>query len=225
MENNKLNTVQIEGVVAVADNQEFDSVDLSDGEIKTLDLPFPEEENTWDNVQSDSTEVDKALNEEVASNAEDSFDSFTIPEKTVEDHAEEIGLEELVLDSFTPSTSTPISKVASVTKGLVSIIYAKTGKRITFDQSLIDTLGLDEIIQVGYNDRQLLLGSNLDSQYQNRHFRKQGTKYVLYDAALIQELIKHFNLDYNNVTSRTFDDVVYKQHQGSKVALITIKKS
>lgn len=225
MEINNLNTVDFEGAVAVADDQEFDSFYLSDEEIGALDLSFTEEENTGDNVQSDSTEVDKELNEEVASNAEDSFDSFTIPEKMAEDHPEEIDLEELVLDSFTPSTSTPISKVEQVTKGIVSIIFAKTGKRITFDHSLIDDLGLDGTIQVGYNDRQLLLGSNLDSQYQNRTFRKQGAKYVLYDAALIKELIKHFNLDYNNVTSRTFDDVMYKQHQGRKVALITIKKS
>lgn len=224
MENNNLNTVQFEGVVAVADNKEFASVYLSDGEIEGLDFPSSEEKDTWNNVQSDSTELDKTLNEEVASNDENSFDSFIIQEKTPKDHAEEIDLEELVLGSFTPSTSTLISKVSSVTKGLVSIIYAKTGKRITFDQSLIDTLGLDEIIQVGYNDHQLLLGSNLDLQYQNRYFRKQGTKYVLYDAALIQELIKHFNLDYNNVTSHTFDDVIYKQYQGNKVALITIKK-
>lgn len=136
---------------------------------------------------------------------------------------EDLELDELSLDEFMPAVSKPITKT-TVSKGLVSIIYAKTGKRIVFDQTFVEDLGVDETLQIGYNDCHLLLGSNLSPSYKDRTLRKQGAKYVLYDSALIQELISNFNLDYTGVTSKTFNQVTYKQCQGNKVALITIKK-
>ena len=136
---------------------------------------------------------------------------------------EDLELDELSLDEFIPAVSKPITKT-TVSKGLVSIIYAKTGKRIVFDQTFVEDLGVDKTLQIGYNDCHLLLGSNLSPSYKDRTLRKQGSKYVLYDSALIQELISNFNLDYTGVTSKTFNQVTYKQCQGNKVALITIKK-
>lgn len=216
---NELNTLLLNEVDVESKDKELEALSLNDIDIEALDLDFPNDCGLDEEFESEKT----IMNEEIIVSEEDDFSSFTLPEDPIEETITQNELEELELDLFLPSMSTPVSKVTSVSKGLVSIIYAKTGKRIIFDPTLIEDLGLEETIQVGYNDCHLLLGSNLSSQYKNRKLKKQGKKYVLYDAALIQELIKNFNLDYTDVTSRTFDDVIYKQHQGSKVALITIK--
>ncbi|CUQ18121.1 Uncharacterised protein [Turicibacter sanguinis] len=217
---NELNTLLLNEVDVESKDKELEALSLNDRDIEALDLDFPNDCGLDEEFESEKT----IMNEEIIVSEEDDFSSFTLPEDPIEETITQNELEELELDLFLPSMSTPVSKVTSVSKGLVSIIYAKTGKRIIFEPTLIEELGLEETIQVGYNDCHLLLGSNLSPQYKNRKLKKQGKKYVLYDAALIQELIKNFNLDYTGVTSRTFDDVIYKQHQGSKVALITIKK-
>lgn len=220
----KLNESVLNLESMVSKDEEFECYFLSDDEFEALDISFPEEEDTRNSLQSDSIEVENVLNEEVRLNKEDSFDSLTISEKTVEDRPKEIELEELRLDTFIPSMSPPVSRSSSVEKGVISIIYAPTGKRVLFSQSLINDLGIDDMIQIGYTDSQLLLGSNLGPHYKNRKLKKQKFKSVLYDAALIKELINQFALDYQGVTSRTFDDVSFKQVQGNKVAVISIKK-
>lgn len=217
---NELNTLLLNEVDVESKGKELEALSLNDRDIEALDLDFPNDCGLDEGFESEET----IMNEERIVSEEDDFSSFILTEDSIEEAITQSELEELELDLFLPSMSTPVSKVTSVSKGLVSIIYAKTGKRIIFEPTLIEELGLEETIQVGYNDCHLLLGSNLSPQYKNRKLKKQGKKYVLYDAALIQELIKNFNLDYTGVTSRTFDDVIYKQHQGSKVALITIKK-
>lgn len=216
----ELNTLLLNGVDVKSEDKELEAISLNDIDSEALDLDFPNDCGLDEEFESKET----IMNEEIIVSEEDDFSSFTIPEDSIEEAINKSELEELELDLFLPSMSTPVSKVTSVSKGLVSIIYAKTGKRITFDSSLIEDLGLDETLQVGYDHKQLLLGVNLSPQYKNRKLKKQGKKYVLYDSALIQELIQNFNLDYSGVTSQTFDDVTYKKHQGSKVALITIKK-
>ena len=217
---NDLNTFLLNEVDVESKGKELEALSLNDRDIEALDLDFPNDCGLDEEFESEKT----IMNEEIIVSEEDDFSSFTLPEDPIEETITQNELEELELDLFLPSMSTPVSKVTSVSKGLVSIIYAKTGKRITFDSSLIEDLGLDETLQVGYDHKQLLLGVNLSPQYKNRKLKKQGKKYVLYDSALIQELIQNFNLDYSGVTSQTFDDVTYKKHQGSKVALITIKK-
>ena len=217
---NELNTLLLNEVDVESKGKELEALSLNDRDIEVLDLDFPNDCGLDEGFESEET----IMNEERIVSEEDDFSSFILTEDSIEEAITQSELEELELDLFLPSMSTPVSKVTSVSKGLVSIIYAKTGKRIIFEPTLIEELGLEETIQVGYNDCHLLLGSNLSPQYKNRKLKKQGEKYVLYDAALIQEPIKNFNLDYTGVTSRTFDDVIYKQHQGSKVALITIKK-
>lgn len=230
----------------VMKNQNLEMLTISDSEFEELmkesgflmdfnetDLVFQNEEKVdcEEGQGEKSFELQEIQETNLVVDSEyDDFETFEICEEDIQEiqgecslDKEDLELDELSLDEFIPAVSKPITKT-TVSKGLVSIIYAKTGKRITFDPTLIEDLGLEETLQVGYNNRQLLLGSNLSPNYKNRKFRKQGAKYVLYDAALIQELIQNFNLDYSEVTSQTFDDVTYKQHQGTKVALITIKK-
>ncbi len=216
---NELNTLLLNEVDVESKDKELEALSLNDIDSEALDLDFPNDCGLDEEFESEET----IMNEERIMSEEDDFSSFTLPEDPIEEAITQSELEELELDLFLPSRSTPVSKVTSVSNGLVSIIYAKTGKRITFDPTLIEDLGLEETLQVGYNDCHLLLGSNLSPQYKNRKLKKQGKKYVLYDSALIQELISHFKLDYTDVTSKTFNQVTYKQCQGNKVALITIK--
>lgn len=216
----ELNTLLLNGVDVKSEDKELEAISLNDIDSEALDLDFPNDCGLDEEFESKET----IMNEEIIVSEEDDFSSFTIPEDSIEEAINKSELEELELDLFLPSMSTPVSKVTSVSKGLVSIIYAKTGKRIVFDQTFVEDLGVDKTLQIGYNDCHLLLGSNLSPSYKDRTLRKQGSKYVLYDSALIQELISNFNLDYTGVTSKTFNQVTYKQCQGNKVALITIKK-
>lgn len=217
---NEFNTLLSNEVDVESKDKELEALSLNDREIEALDLDFSMDCELDEEFECGGT----TMGEESIVSEKCEFSSFILTEDSMDESKTESELEELELELFFPAMSKPVSKVTSVSKGMVTIIYAKTGKRMIFDPTLIEDLGLKETIQVGYNDCHLLLGSNLSPQYKNRQLKKQGKKYVLYDAALIQELIKNFNLDYNNITSRTFDDVIYKQHQGSKVALITIKK-
>lgn len=226
----------------VMKKQNLEMLTISDSEFEELmkeseflmdfngtDLVFHNEEKVECEKKFELQEIQET--NLVVDSEEDDFETFEISEEDIQEiqgeyslDKEDLELDELSLDEFMPAVSKPITKTA-VSNGLVSIIYAKTGKRITFDSTLIEDLGLEETLQVGYNDCHLLLGSNLSPQYKNRKLKKQGKKYVLYDSALIQELISHFKLDYTDVTSKTFNQVTYKQCQGNKVALITIKKS
>lgn len=207
-----------------------ESEDLMD--FNEMDLIFEDDEEVvWEENQDDKSFELQGIQETnlVIDFENDDFETFDISEEDIEEtqgecslDKENLELNEVSLDEFIPAVSKPMNKM-NVLKGGVSIIYAKTGKRIIFDPTLIEDLGLEEMIQVGYNQRQLLLGSNLSGNYQNFKIRKQGTKYVLYASTLIRELISNFNLDYTEVVSKTFNQVTYKQCQGKKVAVITIK--
>ena len=230
----------------VMKNQNLEMLTISDSEFEELmkeseflmdfnetDLVFQNEEKVdCEEGQGEKSFELQEIQETnlVVDSEDDDFETFEICEEDIQEiqgecslDKEDLELDELSLNEFIPAVSKPITKT-TVSKGLVSIIYAKTGKRIVFDQTFVEDLGVDKTLQIGYNDCHLLLGSNLSPSYKDRTLRKQGSKYVLYDSALIQELISNFNLDYTGVTSKTFNQVTYKQCQGNKVALITIKK-
>lgn len=96
-------------------------------------------------------------------------------------------------------------------------------RRIAVAKEVLINIGNPEQVQVGIMPEGLAIGEKLPIEAHIFPVRALGAKKVLYAGALVSELTKEFNLDYSQRTSITFQEVVYDEVNGSKIALIVMK--
>ena len=139
-----------------------------------------------------------------------------IQSKTINDSIEK----ERVMDTKEANTITDLNQFkASESKtvnrnnngeGIMSVVNAKTGKRITLSRQLMDKLNNPAIAkQLPNNENYLSI----------KHYKSKG---ILYSAGIVNEITCKYNLDFSNKTSITFSDVEYITYEKDIVAIITV---
>ena len=149
-----------------------------------------------------------------------------IQSKTINDSIEK----ERVMDTKEAKTITDLNQFkASESKtvnrnnngeGIMSVVNAKTGKRITLSRQLMDKLNNPEKIVISFNDNKIAiqLPNNVNC-LSIKHYKSKG---ILYSAGIVNEITCKYNLDFSNKTSITFSDVEYITYEKDIVAIITV---
>lgn len=99
----------------------------------------------------------------------------------------------------------------------------KCGKSIAVSSEVHTKLKLTETVQVAFTNDSILLGKCIPSQTIDFKLKKNGTKHMIYSAALVRETTKRLELVFSddNKTCITFYNVAYDDSLGSVIAIIS----
>ena len=130
--------------------------------------------------------------------------------------------EENKLFGFRASKSNEKDKVKRSSNGIMSIVNAKTGKRIVFARTLLNTLNNPEKVFISFSNNKLAIAERLPENNNSFTLRYNNRKATIYSTDLIMEMINIFSLDFSDKTTITFTEVEYIECEGTTVAIITI---
>lgn len=121
----------------------------------------------------------------------------------------------------------PVESVASsrtnTGSGAMSIIRsAGNGKRITFPLSVLEKLGSPETLQVGFDSSGIMLSEKHPRLKGKFVIKQQGARGIIYSAPLVEELIRHFQLEFHEKVSMTFVDIEYYDDGEHPLAYISM---
>jgi hypothetical protein len=128
---------------------------------------------------------------------------------------------ELDLSKLSASKSKSVSREVEES-GVISIINAKTGKRIYISLSLMKNLNNAKKLQFAFNENSIVIGESLPKNNSEFHIKASGNKSNIYAAELVREITDRFSIDFNDRTSVTFHDVKYIQNEGNTIAIIKV---
>ena len=126
-----------------------------------------------------------------------------------------------ILEEFIPAISK--CKGRNSNKGSISIVNAKTGKRITINKSILDKIGVKDKLQFAFSDDEIAISKELPNNENYFKVRVSNNKGNIYSSELVLEITDLYTLDFNNKTSITFDDIKYNNINGIDVAMIKVK--
>lgn len=127
------------------------------------------------------------------------------------------------LDNFTPSQCKNKNRVTGT--GGISIVDSSNGKRVRFNASMLSNFSSQTTIQVAYSENLLAIASNLGNSHTNYKLSKSGKNGVIYNAALVKEIVEKFELDFTNRTSRTFPIFDIQEKDNELIVYINMKSS
>lgn len=178
-------------------------------------------------------ELEEVLDQDNISQEEESQESETIASYQDENNEDELIKEkEEVLKKITIDFSRKEMAKAKATQklipnaGVLTMINSENnGKRITFNREVQQLLNHPNTIQVGFLDNYLLLGEHLDPEATSYNLKKQGAKAVLYNKALVEEIIERFNIKYTeNKVSKTFYEAkCTNDEEGNPIVVVKVK--
>lgn len=127
------------------------------------------------------------------------------------------------LNDFIPSTCTDTTR--TVGAGGMSVINSSNGKRVTLNAAILNELSHQDSIQFAYTDDFVAISNYLGASNTNYSLSKNGKSGVIYNTALVNEIVNRFNLDYSNRTSITFPVMDVQENENGKVLYISMKPS
>ena len=130
--------------------------------------------------------------------------------------------ESVDLDSFKPSESKSINK-GIAEAGVMSIINAKTGKRIIVSREIMEKLNNPERIVMSFSGDRIAIGEQLPNNDNYIKIKALKSKGIIYSAEIVKEITDIYELDFSNKTSITFFDVEYVKYEDNVVAIITVE--
>ena len=111
------------------------------------------------------------------------------------------------LATFRAFNPTSNSKGGSNTPSIGLVYTHRNGKRLSVSNALFDLLGKPKELAIAYTDTQLALGSELPMDAQRYAFSPDKYSHIIYRSAIVTEIIKHFGLDFEGITSMSFSNV------------------
>ena len=178
-------------------------------------------------------ELEEVLDQDNISQEEESQESETIASYQDENNEDELTKEkEEVLKKITMDFSRKEMAKAKATQklipnaGVLTMINSENnGKRATFNHKEQQWLNHPNTIQVGFLDNYLLLGAHLDPEATSYTVKKQGAKAVLYNKALVEEIIERFDIKFTeNKVSKTFYEAEYtNDEEGNPIVVVKVK--
>mgnify|MGYP003280836045 CR=1 FL=1 len=126
-----------------------------------------------------------------------------------------------VLETFIPSHSSGVTKKSA--NGGISVVNAKTGKRVAISKKILDYMNVEDKIQFSFSDKEIAVGKALPNNNNYFTIKISKGKGNIYSTALVLEITELYDLDFKDKTSIIFEDLHYQNIQGSNVVIIKIK--
>lgn len=102
-------------------------------------------------------------------------------------------------------------------EGGVTFVFSKNGKRIEFSEKILEMLGQPTHINFKYDEHYIYLINDNEGNI----LKNMGKRKVVYNSALIGELLEVFSLKIEGVC-KTFSDI--EQIEGEKAVAIKVKE-
>ena len=161
----------------------------------------------------------KELKEMVIESNESVVELHEEVEKT-NDNLEEI--KESTLDAFVPSISRAVVNKSTRGGGL-SVVNAKTGKRVSINKKIMDYLKIEDKIQFAFSDNEIAIGKELPNNKNYFNIKMSKGTGIVYCSELVFEITDLYNLDFSDRTSITFDNIQYQSIQGVNVVIVKVR--
>lgn len=107
-----------------------------------------------------------------------------------------------IMKKFKDFDAPPTRAIAQ--KSHLTLVFAKTGKRIELSNEVFDLLGNAEHIKFSFNEKERLLAVLADKN--GSAAKSNKSKAIIYNSALVREIIEKFSIDFSNRTSVSFDN-------------------
>lgn len=127
------------------------------------------------------------------------------------------------LEEFIASTCTDTTR--AVGAGGLSIVNSSNGKRVTLNAAILSKLEHHDSVQFAYTDDYIAIANYLGESNTDYSLSKNGKGGVIYNTALVNEIVNRFDLDYSNRTSITFPVMDVQESENGKVVFINMKPS
>ena len=105
----------------------------------------------------------------------------------------------------------------------MSIVSAKTGKRIVISKEIMEKLNKPERIVMSFAEDKIAIGEQLPNNDNYINIKVLKSKGVVYSSGIVKEITDLYELDFSNKTSITFLDVEYVKYEENVVAIITVE--
>lgn len=131
-------------------------------------------------------------------------------------------IKESTLDAFIPSISRAVANKSTRGGGL-SIVNAKTGKRVSINKKIMDYLKIEDKIQFAFSDNEIAIGKELPNNKNYFNIKVSKGTGIVYCSELVFEITDLYNLDFSDRTSITFDNIQYQSIQGVNVVIVKVR--
>ena len=131
-------------------------------------------------------------------------------------------IKESTLDAFIPSISRAVANKSTRGGGL-SIVNAKTGKRVSINKKIMDYLKIEDKIQFAFSDNEIAIGKELPNNKNYFNIKVSKGTGIVYCSELVFEITDLYNLDFSDRTSITFDNIQYQSIQGVNVVVVKVR--
>ena len=107
-------------------------------------------------------------------------------------------------------------------KSTISIVNNVNGRRLTISKALVEALGVDDVAYAmpSAADSKLVLCKTLPFPKAAKLLLHGKGKKTAYNANFVEVLVKMYNLDYTDCTSRSFDSIEFDELEGVPVAIV-----
>ena len=124
---------------------------------------------------------------------------------------------------FQPPKAIPSARKHKKNSGVLTIVKSKkNGKRIEFPPNFCEQLGIDKKVQLAFDGNALVVIPETDKpEYPVYDLKDNGRKKVLYNAALVEEIVEQLNLDYGTCVSKTLNDVRLEEWGEVQIAIVS----
>lgn len=122
---------------------------------------------------------------------------------------------------FRPLNTENGSGVKRKKGGILTIVCSpKNGKRLMLSSKLVEMLEIGEeaSVQIGFVEKNLVLGKKLPGDKNTYRLYRQGKKYVIYSAEVVQEISRVQGIAFETRVSYTWTDVKFDDYEGDPVA-------
>ncbi|NRD77318.1 hypothetical protein HPT25_07375 [Bacillus sp. BRMEA1] len=127
------------------------------------------------------------------------------------------------LDEFVASTCTDTTRTTGA--GGLSIVYSNNGKRLTLSSAILNELSHQDSVQIAYTDDYIAIANYLGEAHTNYSLSKNKNSGVIYNTALVNEIVHRFDLDYSDRTSITFPVISVQESDSGNVVFIGVQYS
>lgn len=127
-----------------------------------------------------------------------------------------------ILKNAVQSESKSVSRASSAT-GVVSVVNAKSGKRITLSKKLLEKLNNPKSIKIAFTEYGIIIAEELPDNKSLFNIKVSNGRGIIYSAQLVVEITELFDLEFNNKTSITFSEVEYALNDDYVVAIVKAK--
>jgi len=195
-------------------NEAIDNHTISEDTEKEADNLIDDDEPFADDNLDSS--LDSSDDEELFDDEEEALD-------VDENDEDDLNLKNL-LNNAVSSTIQSTEKLIGEA-GVMSVVNAKTGNRVTFPAEVMGKLGDPTAVQIAYTPDCVFVGEKLPNNESCFNIKRKDDKAkgIIYNATLVNEITNRYNLNFSDRTSITFPKAKYCTHEGHPVAVIKVR--